>query len=186
MTSPPSCGPAAGCAELGMVEKVINQQIQAAQATLRPFLELVTQVPVHGVPVIANFLAGNPQEPTLPGFVAALQRWSVPASTDWFAYRMMHEPAREAAAASLTAELGLDFAAPDVFLTRGASGAIALALSTVVDPGDEVVFLSPPWFFYEAMIIVSGAFRFASGSSLRTSTWTSRASSPHWGHGPEP
>jgi aspartate aminotransferase len=69
----------------------------------------------------------------------------------------MHEPARAAAAASLTAELGIDFAAQDVFLTRGASGAIALALNTVVGSGDEVVFLSPPWFFYEAMIIASGA-----------------------------
>ena len=140
-----------------MVEPVINQQVQAAQAALRPFLEWVTHPPVPDVPVIANFVAGNPQEPTLPGFVEALRRWSVPASTDWFAYRMMHEPARAAAAASLTAELGIDFAAQDVFLTRGASGAIALALNTVVGPGDEVVFLSPPWFFYEAMIIASGA-----------------------------
>ncbi|MBV8993043.1 MAG: aminotransferase class I/II-fold pyridoxal phosphate-dependent enzyme [Pseudonocardiales bacterium] len=139
-----------------MVEQVINERIQAAQVALRPFLELVTQAPGRGVPVIADFFAGNPQEPTLPGFIEALRRWSVPASTDWFAYRMMHEPAREAAAASLTAELGLDFAAQDVFLTRGAMGAIGLALSAVVDPGDEVVFLSPPWFFYEAMIIRSG------------------------------
>src|SRR5947209_9704535 len=140
-----------------MVERVINQQVQAAHAALRPFLEWVTHPPVPDVPVIANFVAGNPQEPTLPGFVEALRRCSVPASTDWFAYRMMHEPARAAAAASLTAELGIDFAAQDVFLTRGASGAIALALHTVVGPADDVVFLSPPWFFYEARIIASGS-----------------------------
>jgi len=140
-----------------MVERVINQQVQAAHAALRPFLEWVTHPPDPDVPVIANFVAGNPQEPTLPGFVEALRRWSVPASTDWFAYRMMHEPARAAAAASLTAELGIDFAAQDVFLTRGAGGAIALALNTVVGPGDEVVFLSPPWFFCEAMLIARGA-----------------------------
>ena len=102
-------------------------------------------------------MAGNPQEPTLPAFVEALRRWSVPASTDWFAYRMMHEPARQAAASSLTAELGVSIAAEDIFLTRGAGGAIVLALSTVVEPGGEVVFLSPPWFFYEAMILASGA-----------------------------
>ncbi|MGH3837425.1 MAG: aminotransferase class I/II-fold pyridoxal phosphate-dependent enzyme [Pseudonocardiaceae bacterium] len=44
-----------------------------------------------------------------------------------------------------------------MILARGASGALILALSTVADPGDEVVFLSPPWFFYEAMILASGA-----------------------------
>jgi aspartate aminotransferase len=69
----------------------------------------------------------------------------------------MHEPARNAAAASLTAELGMKFAAQDVFLTRGATGAIAVALASVVDPGDEVIFLSPPWFFYESMITASDA-----------------------------
>jgi aspartate aminotransferase len=118
----------------------------------------VMQSPLRGAaPVIADFMTGDPQEPPPPGFVEALQRCSVPASTDWFAYRFMHEPARQAAADSLSAELGVGFAAEDVFLTRGAGGAIALALSTVVDPGDEVMFLSPPWFFYEAMIIASGA-----------------------------
>jgi aspartate aminotransferase len=137
---------------------VVARQVEAVQRVLGPFFEAVMRPPPEGArPVVADFMAGNPQEPTLPGFVEALRRWSVPTSTDSFAYRPMHEPARQAAAASLTAELGVDFAAEDVFLTRGASGAIALALSTLVDPGDEVVFLSPPWFFYEAMILASGA-----------------------------
>jgi aspartate aminotransferase len=141
-----------------MVEQMIARKTQAVQRALHPFLETVIQSPLRGgPPMIADFMTGDPQEPPPPGFVEALQRYSVPTSTDWFAYRFMHEPARQAAAASLTAELGVGFAAEDVFLTRGASGGIALALSTVVDPGDEVVFLSPPWFFYEAMILASGA-----------------------------
>src|SRR5947209_5036027 len=77
-----------------------------------------------------------------PGFVEAMQRCSVPATPDWFAYCFTHEPARQAAAASLTAELGVRIADDNIFLTRGAGGAIALALFTVVDPGDEVVFIS--------------------------------------------
>ena len=141
-----------------MVEQVIARQALAAQQALRPFLEAVMQSPLlGGRPAVADFWAGNPQEPTLPGFVEALQRWSIPTSTDWFAYAPMHEPARQAAAASLSAELGTGFSAEDIFLTRGALGAIALALRTVIDPGDEVVFLSPPYFFYEAMILASGA-----------------------------
>jgi aspartate aminotransferase len=141
-----------------MVEQVIAGELQAVQQALQPFFETVMQSPLRsGRPVIADFMTGDPQEPPPPGFVEALRRCSVPTSIDWFAYRFMHEPARQAAAASLSAELGVGFAAEDVFLTRGASGAIALALSTVIDPGDEVVFLSPPWFFYEAMILASGA-----------------------------
>jgi aspartate aminotransferase len=141
-----------------MGERVIGGQVEAVQRALGPFLEVVTQPrSVTAQPVIANFAAGNPQEPTLPSFVEALRRHSVPTSIDWFAYRLMHEPARQAAAASLTKELGTEFTAEDIFLTRGASGAIALALGALIDPGDEIVFLSPPWFFYEAMIIASGA-----------------------------
>ncbi|HEX6404523.1 MAG TPA: aminotransferase class I/II-fold pyridoxal phosphate-dependent enzyme, partial [Pseudonocardiaceae bacterium] len=141
-----------------MGEQLIARQAEAAERALVPFYEAVTQSPILDTrPVIADFFAGNPQEPTLPGVVAALQRWSVPRSIDWFSYGPMHEPARQAAAASLSTELGVRFAAKDVFLTRGAGGAIALALASVVDPGDEVIFLSPPWFFYETMIIASGA-----------------------------
>lgn len=141
-----------------MGDQVIARQAAAAGQALVPFFEAITASPIlTGRPVMADFFAGNPQEPTLPGVVAALQRWSVPQSIDHFAYGPMHEPAREAAAASLSTELGTRFAAEDVFLTRGAAGAIALALATVVDPGDEVIFLSPPWFFYEAMIVAGGA-----------------------------
>ena len=141
-----------------MNERVIGGQVAAVQRALSPFLELVTQPrAVTAQPVIADFVAGNPQEPTLPGFVEALRRYSVPMSIDWFAYRLMYEPARQAAAVSLTDEVGIGFTAEDIFLTRGASGAIALALGVLIEPGDEVIFLSPPWFFYEALILANGA-----------------------------
>ena len=35
--------------------------------------------------------------------------------------------------------------------------AIALAVGVLIEPGDEVIFLSPPWFFYEAIIVANGA-----------------------------
>jgi len=57
----------------------------------------------------------------------------------------------------LRKRLGIDFDAADVSLTNGAFGAIASALRAVVDPGDEVIYLSPPWFFYVPMITSLGA-----------------------------
>jgi aspartate aminotransferase len=143
---------------IDMVKQLIAKRVVAVQQALHPFFETVLHSPLRSErTMIANFMTGDPQELPPPGFVDAMQRCSVPTSSDWFAYRFLHEPARQAAAASLSAELGVGFAAEDVFLTRGAGGAIALALHTVVDPGDEVIFLSPPWFFYEAMILSSGA-----------------------------
>ena len=50
----------------------------------------------------------------------------------------------------------MPFDPDDIFLTNGATGGLAIALGAVVDPGDEVVFICPPWFFYEAFIIGAG------------------------------
>jgi aspartate aminotransferase len=141
-----------------MVRQLFAQRVVAVQQALRPFFDTVLQDPAAGgPPMMANFMTGDPQELPPPGFVEALQRYSVPTAPDWFAYLFQHQPARQAAATALSAELGADFAPEDIFLTRAAGGAIALALNTVVDPGDEVIFLSPPWYFYEAMILASGA-----------------------------
>lgn len=141
-----------------MVEQLIAQRVLAVQRVLHPFFETVLHSPAQDEQrMIANFLTGDPQELPPPGYVEAIQRSSDPSSSDWFAYRFQYEPARQAAAVSLSTELGMDFTAEDIFLTRGAGGAIALALHTVIDPGDEVVFLSPPWFYYGAMILSSGA-----------------------------
>jgi aspartate aminotransferase len=41
-------------------------------------------------------------------------------------------------------------------MTNGGFAAIAVTLRAILDPGDEVVFLSPPWFFYEILILAGG------------------------------
>jgi aspartate aminotransferase len=42
-------------------------------------------------------------------------------------------------------------------MTNGGVAAINVALQAVCEPGDEVVFLSPPWFFYELLILGADA-----------------------------
>jgi aspartate aminotransferase len=93
----------------------------------------------------------------LPAFVEALQRAAVPQHEGWFAYPESLPAAQAAVAESLRAWRGLPFAADDILLTNGGFAAIAVALRAVVDPGDEVIFCSPPWFFYETLIRATGA-----------------------------
>jgi aspartate aminotransferase len=88
----------------------------------------------------------------LPDYVEALRRASIPSNPNWFGYRANDPTACEAAASSLRARIGLRYEREDIFLTRGATNAIGVALSTILNPGDEVIFPSPPWFFYEALI----------------------------------
>ena len=108
-----------------------------------------------GEPGICDFVAGNPQDMALPRYVEAIRRASIPQNAGWFAYKANEHVAREVAAASLRDRLSISFDADDIFMTKGASTALAIALATILSPGDEVIFLSPPWFFYESMVAFS-------------------------------
>jgi aspartate aminotransferase len=104
-------------------------------------------------PENCDFVAGNPQEMVLPEYVESLQRWTVPQDKDWYAYKFNEPYAQEAAAAGLRERRGVPFEAEDVLVTDGAFAGLNLCIRTVTDPGDEVVYLTPPWFFYEAIIL---------------------------------
>ena len=110
-----------------------------------------------GDQTLCDFVAGNPHDMPLPEIVDAIQRHSVPQSKDWFAYKMEDIPAQTAAAEALSADHGLTYAPEDVTLTPGTFGALSVAMRAILDPGDEVLFISPPWFFYETMIMDTGA-----------------------------
>lgn len=151
-----SAGEPAGPASVGPA----SARNAAILEAVRPFLEAIRHPVLSRVaaePRTCNFLAGNPQELAAPEYVELLQRKAVPADKNWFGYKGPDEAAMEAAAAGLSAELGMVFDPADIVLTRGASGALVAALAAVVDVGDDVVFVSPPWFFYEALILGAGA-----------------------------
>jgi aspartate aminotransferase len=53
-------------------------------------------------------------------------------------------------------------------VTDGAFAGLLLTLRVVADPGDEVIFVSPPWFFYRALIVGAGAVPVRVRCDLRT------------------
>ncbi len=137
------------------MEPPFSQHLDAVQAASAPFIDFLTTSAWGkriGEPGICDFVAGNPQDMALPEYVEAIRRASIPQNPNWFAYKANEPVAREVAAASLSDRLSIPFDADDVFMTKGASTALAIALATILRPGDEVIFLSPPWFFYESMI----------------------------------
>jgi aspartate aminotransferase len=138
-----------------MFEAPISQHVEAARRASWPFVEFLLQSAWGrrlGDEGICDFVVGNPHEMPLPAYVEAIRRASVPLRPDWFGYKTNEPAAREAAAISLRDRLDIPFESEDLFLTKGASSALTIALSTILEPGDEVIFLSPPWFFYESMI----------------------------------
>ncbi len=141
-----------------MTAQVVSRRIAAIYAAtpVLEFLTTSTQARRQREPGVANFLLGNPQEMPLPGFVDALRHWSVPQDKDWFAYTINDPRARAVVATVLRERRNVPFDPADIFLTNGATGGLSVTLGAVLDPGDEVVFISPPWFFYEAFILGAG------------------------------
>jgi aspartate aminotransferase len=105
---------------------------------------------------VANFAVGNPQEMPLPAYVDALRRHLAPQDKDWFAYKLSEEASQRTVAQTLSGRTGLPWDPSDVTMTNGGFAALAVALRTLVDPDDEVIFLSPPWFFYELLALAVG------------------------------
>lgn len=107
-------------------------------------------------PDVANFAVGNPQEMPLAAYVDALRTHVEPRNKDWFAYKLSEPESQRTVADTLSRRTGMEWDPADVAMTNGGFAALATAMRTLVDPGDEVIFLSPPWFFYEQLILASG------------------------------
>ena len=103
-----------------------------------------------------DFAVGNPHEMPIPAFVQALEKAATPKNKDWYAYKVNEPQAVNTVATSLRQQLDQPFQPEDIFMTNGATGALDVVFNTVLDDGDEVIFNSPPWFFYEGMILNSG------------------------------
>jgi aspartate aminotransferase len=108
-------------------------------------------------PEACDFMFGNPHEVAPRAYVDALARATEPTGKAHYAYTQNLPEATAAIGSGLRDRSGLAFRDDDVHLTNGNFSGLAIVLRTVVDPGDEVIFVSPPWFFYEALIVAAGA-----------------------------
>jgi aspartate aminotransferase len=136
---------------------MLTARMQAiAQATGRLLEFVQTWDSLRQRPDVCDFTFGNPQEMAIPGFADALSRQLAPRDKDWYAYKRSEPDARAVVAKRLAEWRGLPFEPEDIALTPGAFGAIAVALHALIDQGDEVIFSTPAWFFYEPSILAAG------------------------------
>jgi aspartate aminotransferase len=136
------------------VSKRIATYADSAQSFLRFYYES-PYVKRAGEPNINDFAIGNPHEMPLSAFVDVLQQSSKPQNKDWFGYKTSERKSQQIVANALREWRGVDYDPDDICMTTGGFGALAVTLQTVVDPGDEVIFITPPWFFYELLIVAA-------------------------------
>jgi aspartate aminotransferase len=135
-------------------EILMTSRIATLQQSL-PFFEWYGSSPHQergGKPGVVDLLFGNPHDMPIPAYVEALQRHVVPQHPGWFAYMFDDEGATGTAADGLRRHTGMDWNPDDIAMTNGGWGAIAVGIRALVEPGDEVIYYDPPWFFYDLLI----------------------------------
>ncbi|MGD0061705.1 MAG: pyridoxal phosphate-dependent aminotransferase [Verrucomicrobiia bacterium] len=137
------------------VSRALQQQLENASWIRRMFEEGVRLKRERGVDKVFDFSLGNPDVEPPVEVLDALRR--VVAGNRPGSHGYMPNPGypevRETIARKLQRETGLDFTAEDVFMTVGAAGACNVILKSILDPGDEVIVLTP--FFPEYQFYIS-------------------------------
>lgn len=138
-------------------ESPISDRAARAQTAAGAIMRFLMQPRDLGHPEACDLLAGNPLELATREYVAAVQGAVEPDSPDYYRYGPPWRPAVESVTPALAERLGIDLSPDDVFLTRGASSGLLLLMRLLLDPGDQVMMMSPPWFFYEPMVLAESA-----------------------------
>jgi len=137
-----------------LVAKTIAAQLENASWIRRMFEEGARLKRERGADKVFDFSLGNPVDEPPAAVLDALRKivTSSPTGTHGYMPNPGYLRVREALAAKLSRETGLDFSPEDVFMTVGAAGACNVALKALLDPGDEVIVLAPYFAEYQFYI----------------------------------
>jgi len=137
------------------IAKTIAGQLEHSSWIRRMFEEGARMKRERGADNVYDYTLGNPDVEPPEQLLAALKR----VVNDGRAHMHGYMPnagfpaVRAAVAGQLQRESGLPFEADDIFMTIGSAGACNVILKSILDPGDEVIVLSP--FFSEYQFYVS-------------------------------
>ncbi len=142
-----------------MIPTSAPERVRRAHDCMVPIFDFLAQYEswmANSKPTDCDFALGNPQTMPLQRFVTALREATTPQNPGWYAYKMSEPSSREIVRDSLLRLTGQSYAPEDIFLTNGATGALMVTMNALIGAGDEVIYSSPPWFFYEGMILNGG------------------------------
>jgi aspartate aminotransferase len=127
------------------IAKIVSEQLSGSSWIRRMFEEGARLKRERGADKVFDFTLGNPDVEPPEQVIETLRR--VVAGNRPTSHGYMpnagYPAVREAIAAKLRRENGVGFTAEDVFMTSGAAGACNVFLKSVLDPGDEVIVLTP-------------------------------------------
>lgn len=134
-----------------MVSNLVNGLNPSATVEIQETLAALT---AKGVDIV-RLNAGEPDMPTPPHIVEAAIEALMRGETRYTPASGIY-PLRQALSKKLKEQNNLDYEPSEIVLTTGAKQAIVNALLSVVNPGDEVIILTPAWVSYPDMVKIAG------------------------------
>jgi len=130
------------------ISKKVSSYLSQA-SWIRKLFEEGQQMRMDGKGPVYDFSIGNPDLEPPRKFRDVLRRIAADETPGQHKYmsNVGYLETRKAVGVSLSEEVGLEFTPEQIIMTVGAGGAINAALKALIDPGDEVVTITP--FFVE-------------------------------------
>jgi len=115
------------------------------------FEEGIALKKIHGNDKVFDLTIGNPTLEPPQEFTSELKRLAENPRRGMHRYmeNAGYTDTREAIAAKLASETGINFSHREIVMTCGAAGAINLALKALLNPGEEVIAFAPFFFEYQ-------------------------------------
>jgi len=109
---------------------------------------------IHGADAIYDFTLGNPNVEPPPEFAKEFRELALNPLPGMHRYMSNagYAESRQAVAEVLAEASGLEVKGAHVIMTCGASGALNVALKTILNPGEEVIILAPYFVDYKSYI----------------------------------
>jgi len=132
----------------------IQSFIESSSWIRRMFEEGERLRKIHGADSIYDFTLGNPDIEPPPEFAAEFRALAMNPLPGMHRYMSNagYAETREAVAEVLAGASGLAVQGSHVIMTCGASGALNVALKTILNPGEEVIILAPYFVEYKFYI----------------------------------
>ena len=133
------------------ISNAIARQMENSSWIRRMFEEGARMKAERGAENVCDFTLGNPEVEPPAAVLDALERALKARRGGMHGYMQNpgYQHTREAIAAMLRRETGLDFVPENVFMTVGSAGACNVILKSILDPGDEVIVLMPCFSEYQ-------------------------------------
>ena len=107
---------------------------------------------------VFDFSIGNPSVPAPPQVKESVLRWmeNDPVALHGYTPAAGDPSVRQAVADHIARAHGVPATAANVYVTAGAAAALAIAISAVTEPGDEVIVISPYFPEYAVWVATAG------------------------------